>query len=81
MGDTAPELLKEEIYMHTWHWAKANGLVEKRGSLLHRKGVFCVSMINATGVPFPFSPTSPLWFCLATALKTGMKRPQLQEAC
>lgn len=26
-------------------------------------------MINATGVPFPFSPTSPLWFCFTRILQ------------
>lgn len=27
------------------------------------------------GVPFPFSPTSPLWFCLATVLKRWQNGP------
>lgn len=70
MGDTALEQLGEKYISTCGTDPKpATRPVEKCGLLLHRKGVCYESMINATGVPFPFSPTSPLWFCLATVLR------------
>lgn len=70
MGDTALEQLLEKYISTCGKDPKqATRPVEKCSLLLHRKGVFYESMINATGVPFPFSPTSPLWFHLATVLK------------
>lgn len=61
-------------YFHWWHRSKDTRLVEKCG-VSHRKGVFYESMINATGVPFPFSPTSLLWFLLCDRVKTLRKQP------
>ena len=69
-GWHCPGAVRGEIYISTCGTdpKPATRPVEKCGLLLRRKGVCYESMINATGVPFPFS-TSPLWFCLATALK------------
>lgn len=75
MGGTALELFGEK-YISTCGTGpkQVTRPVEKCGLLLHRKGVFYEYKINATGVPFPFAPTSPLWFCVATVLKHWQKK-------
>lgn len=75
MVDTALKQLGE-IYPHMAQIQGKLQPLEKCSQFLHRKGVFYESMINATRVPFPFSATSPLWFCLATVLKYYQNRLQ-----
>lgn len=68
-GWHCPQAVRREIYPHMAQIQGKLQPLEKCSQFLHRKGVFYESMINATRVPFPFSATSPLWFCLATVLK------------
>lgn len=77
MGCMAFELFRKKytVYSHVARvQSKSLGQLRNQACWCIGRVFFYEYKINATGVPFPFSPTSPLWFSVATALEHRQKK-------